>query len=61
MTPLKLGTASISSSISMKMDRAISINVNARKRCTAEVTRSTQNHNRGRRQIAATAVLDAIK
>jgi hypothetical protein len=29
------------------MDRAISINVNARKRCTAEVTRSTQNHNRG--------------
>jgi len=27
------------------MDRAISINVNPRKRCTAEVTRLTQNHN----------------
>ena len=46
MTPVKLGTASISSNSRMKMDRAISINVNARKRCTAEVTRSTQNHNR---------------
>jgi hypothetical protein len=31
----------------MKMDRAISIRVNPRKRCTAEVTRWTQNHNRG--------------
>ncbi len=27
------------------MDRAISINVNPRNRCTAEVTRLTQNHN----------------
>lgn len=30
----------------MKMLRAISISVNARNRCTAEVTRLTQNHNR---------------
>jgi len=46
ITPLKLGTASISSSSNMKILRAISISVNARKRCTAEVTRLTQNHNR---------------
>ena len=30
----------------MKILRAISINVNARNRCTGEVTRLTQNHNR---------------
>jgi hypothetical protein len=29
----------------MKIVRAISINVNPRERCTAEVTRLTQNHN----------------
>src|SRR5438094_6673300 len=45
ITPLKLGTASRSSSSNIKILRAISINVNARKRCTAEVTRLTQNHN----------------
>ena len=35
-----------SSSSNIKMLRAISISVNARERCTAEVTRLTQNHNR---------------
>ena len=46
ITPLKLGTASRRIRSNMKMLRAISISVNARNRCTAEVTRLTQNHNR---------------
>ena len=46
MTPLKLGTASRRSNSNMKILSAISIRVNARKRCTGEVTRLTQNHNR---------------
>ena len=46
MTPLKLGTASTRIRSNMKILRAISISVNARNRCTAEVTRLTQNHNR---------------
>ena len=46
ITPVKLGTASTRISSNMKILRAISISVNARIRCTAEVTRLTQNHNR---------------
>src|SRR6266446_863474 len=46
MTPLKLGTASKSNSSKIKILSAISMSVNARNRCTGEVTRSTQNHNR---------------
>src|SRR5215467_1543169 len=45
MTPLKLGTASKSNNSKIKILSAISISVNARNRCTGEVTRSTQNHN----------------
>src|ERR1043165_4303362 len=48
MTPLKLGTASKSNSSKIKILSAISISVNARNRCTGEVTRSTQNHNRSK-------------